>query len=149
LVTVASVIVTLTCTGVLPAVPASLVRRWWCDARVTAYVLSLGGKALRTVPAQRTLTGTERRALALQTGARCAGVGCCPDRPDPLVVLRPHHVRRYADDGSTTLEETLPVCDTLHHDLHDGHQTIRLRDGRYLNEAGFTPTPALYDAPPF
>ena len=131
--------------------PGSLVRRWWCDARVTAYVLSLGGKALRTVHAQRTLTGRERRALAIETGARCAGNGCCPDKPDPLVVLRPHHARRYADNGRTSLDETLPVCDTLHHDLHEGGKTVRLRDGRYLNEQGFTPTPtpSLYDAPPF
>ncbi len=129
--------------------PTSLVRRWWCDAKITSYVLSLGGKALRTVHAQRTLTGLERRALAIETGARCAGIGCCPDRPDPLVVLRPHHARRYADDGVTCLDETIPVCDTLHHDLHEGHQTVRLRDGRYLNEAGFTPRPSLYDAPPF
>ena len=129
--------------------PRSLVRRWWCDARVTGYVLGLGGKALRTVHAQRTLTGRERKALAIETGARCAGIGCCPDKPDPLVVLRPHHARRYADDGSTSLDETLPVCDTLHHDLHEGGKTVRLRDGRYLNEQGFTPTPSLYDAPPF
>ena len=129
--------------------PGSLVRRWWCDARVTGYVLGLGGKALRTVHTQRTLTGRERRALAIETGARCVGIGCCPDTPDPLVVLRPHHARRYADHGSTSLDETLPVCDTLHHDLHEGHKTVRLRDGRYLNEQGFTPTPSLYDAPPF
>ncbi len=129
--------------------PTGLVRRWWCDARITVYVLSLGGKALRTVHAQRTLTARERRALSIETGARCAGIGCCADNPDPLIVLRPHHARRYADDGSTSLDETLPVCDTLHHDLHEGGKTVRLRDGRYLNEQGFTPTPSLYDAPPF
>jgi hypothetical protein len=31
-------------------VPSSLVRRWWCDAKVTAFVLSRGGKALRARP---------------------------------------------------------------------------------------------------
>ena len=58
--------------GSLPAradsgalIPRSMVRRWWCDSSVTAFVMSLGGRALRVVHGQRTLTGRERRALAI------------------------------------------------------------------------------------
>jgi hypothetical protein len=130
-------------------IPRALVRRWWCDAKVTAYVLSLGGKALRVVHAQRTLTGTERRALAVEGGDRCVGDGCCPGTPDPLTPIRPHHVFGYAEDQVTSIDQTLPVCDVLHHDLHEGHKTVRLRDGRYLNEHGFTDGPSLFDPPPF
>ncbi len=129
--------------------PRSLVRRWWCDSNVTAFVLSLGGKALRAVHAQRTLTGLERRALAIESGGTCAGMGCCRGAPDPLVVIRPHHARRFADDGVTTIEETVPVCDVLHHDLHEGQRTVLLRDGRYLSEHGFVDRPTLFDPPPF
>ena len=130
-------------------IPRSLVRRWWCDSTVTATVLSLGGKALRTVHGQRTLSADERRALDLEGGARCAGDGCCRGLPDPLIVLRPHHVHGYAEDQVTSLDETLNVCDTLHHDLHTGKRTLRLRDGRWLNEHGFV-TPTLRDLnPPF
>lgn len=130
-------------------VPARLVRRWWCDARVTAFVLGAGGKALRVVHGGRTLTGVERRALGVEGGDRCAGDGCCAGQPDPLVQVRPHHVRGYAEDQVTSLDETLPVCDVLHRDLHEGHRTVRLRDGRYLNEQGFTGEPSIADHPPF
>ena len=130
-------------------IPKAMVRRWWCDSSVTAYVLSLGGKALRVVHGQRTLTAQERRALATEGGGRCAGDGCCPSSPDALVVLRPHHLLGYNEDQITSLEETIPVCDTLHHDLHDGKKTVRLRDGRYLDEHGYRDGPALDDPPPF
>ncbi|MGB8652233.1 MAG: hypothetical protein WCD35_16410 [Mycobacteriales bacterium] len=130
-------------------IPRAMVRRWWCDAKVTAYVLSLGGKALRVVHSQRTLTGDERRALAVEGGDRCVGDGCCSGLPDPLTPIRPHHVLGYAEDQVTSLEETVAVCDVLHRDLHEGHRTVRLRDGRYLNEHGWTDSPSLFGQPPF
>jgi hypothetical protein len=130
-------------------IPRGLVRRWWCDADVTAFVLTLGGKALRVVHSQRTVTAQERRALAVEGGDRCAGDGCCSGQPDLLTPIRPHHVLGYAEDQVTCLDETLPVCEVLHRDLHEGHRTVRLRDGRYVNEHGFTDAPGLVDQPPF
>ncbi|MCW2601542.1 MAG: hypothetical protein JWM02_3371 [Frankiales bacterium] len=130
-------------------VPRALVRRWWCDSSITAFVLSLGGRALRVVHSQRTLTADERRALAVEGGDRCVGDGCCSGLPDPLVAIRPHHTTGYAEDQITCLDETLPVCDVLHRDLHEGHKTVRLRDGRYLKEHGFVDEPSLDDEPPF
>jgi hypothetical protein len=55
----------------------------------------------------------------------------------------------WAEDQITSLDDTLPVCQVLHRDLHEGHRTVRLRNGRYLNEHGYTDTPSLYDPPPF
>jgi hypothetical protein len=131
-------------------IPRAVVRRWWCDSSVTAFVLTLGGKALRAVHSQRTLSAVEQRALQIEGGGRCPGDGCCPDTPDPLVALRPHHVLGYAEGQVTCLEETLAICDALHHDLHDGRRTVRLRDGRYLNEHGFVERPSPFDdVPPF
>ena len=130
-------------------VPRDVVRRWWGDANVTSYVLSLGGKALRTVHHGRTLTGTERRALHAEGGDRCIGDGCCPGLPDPLIPLRPHHIFGYAENQITSLDDTLPACDTLHDDLHVGHKTVRLRNGRYLNEHGYVTEPNPLDVPPF
>ncbi len=128
--------------------PRSLVRRWWCDSSITSYVLSLGGKALRTIHTGRTLSAIERRALSIEGGGQCAGDGCCASPPDPLVVLRPHHVHGYAEDQITSLEDTLAICDSLHHDLHTGKRTVRLRDGRWLNESGFVDPPLLHLQPP-
>ena len=130
-------------------IPRALVRRWWCDSKVTAFVLTLGGKALRAVHAQRTLSGDERTAQRIEGGDRCAGDGCCSGQPDPLTPLRPHHVLGYAEDQITSLDQTIPVCEVLHRDLHEGKRTVRLRDGRYLNEKGFLDHPDLTDHPPF
>jgi hypothetical protein len=130
-------------------IPRSVVRRWWHDSKVSVYLLSLGGKALRVVHGQRTLTADERRALLIEGGGRCVGDGCCPARPDPLRPLRPHHVLGFAEDQVTTLEQTVPVCDRLHHDLHTGKRTVQTRDGRWLNENGWTEEPRLEDNPPF
>ena len=130
-------------------VPRDLVRRWWGNANLTSFVLSQAGKALRTIHHGRTLTGIERRALHAEGGDRCIGDGCCPGQPDPLVPIRPHHLYGYAEDQITSLDDTLPACDTLHHDLHVGHKTVRLRNGRYLNEHGYVEGPNPLDVPPF
>ncbi len=115
----------------------TLLRRWWCDSNVTAYVLSRGGQALRAVHLGRTLTALERRGAHLEHRNRCAGVGCCRSGLDPTVELRPHHVIGYADSGSTSLDDTILVCDVLHRDIHEGHRRVRLRNGRHLTEAGW------------
>jgi hypothetical protein len=115
----------------------SLLRRWWCDSHVTALLVSRGGKPLGIAHSGRTLTGAERKAVHVQFDQRCIGIGCCRGRPDPLTRLVPHHVYKYADDGITMLEETLLLCDTAHHDIHTGKKTLRLRDGRHVNEQGW------------
>jgi hypothetical protein len=115
----------------------SLLRRWWCDSQVTALIMSRGGRPLGVAHSGRTLTGTERTALQAQSDNRCAAVGCCPGTPDPLRRLVPHHVRRYADDGITSIDESLLLCDTAHHDIHTGKRKLHLRDGRTVNEAGW------------
>jgi hypothetical protein len=147
--------------GALPArgdsgavLSRSMIRRWWSDSRVTAYLLQRGGKVLRVVHTGRTLTATERRAALIEHGNQCAGTGCCRgstgSTTDPTNDLRPHHVRRFTDDGRTSLEETVMICDTLHHDLHEGGKTLRLRNGRYLNENGWVdPTTITLTPPPF
>jgi hypothetical protein len=129
--------------GALPAlaagarpVPASVVRRWWCDATVTGYVLSQGLIPLGHTHTSRTLTAAERKALNLQGGPRCAGLGCC-NADDPLTSLEPHHVQAWAATGHTALGETIWVCPTLHHDIHHG-RTRTLRNGRSLNDHGWT-----------
>jgi hypothetical protein len=116
----------------------SLIRRWWCEgAHVTTLLMSRGWKPLGVVHSARTITGTELKAATVQFDNRCAGDGCCPGTPDPLIPLVPHHVRRHALFGQTSLEENLLACPNLHADLHVGKRTIRLRDGRLINEDGW------------
>lgn len=95
----------------------------------------------------RTLTATERTALSLRDGRRCAGTGCCRgSTDDPLASLEPHHVRGFAESGTTSLAETIWACPSLHHDLHHG-RTVLLRNGRYLSEQGWVDPAQL--TPPF
>jgi hypothetical protein len=115
----------------------SLLRRLWCDSHVTAMLMSSGWKPLGIVHSARTVTGTELKALTAQFDNRCAGDGCCPGTPDPLIPLVPHHVKQHAVYGRTSIDETILACPTLHHDLHTGKRTVRLRDGRLLNEDGY------------
>ena len=119
--------------------PRSLLKRWWCDARVTAYVLSKGLIPLGLVHQGRTLTATERVAANLQRGGLCDRFGCCR-AGDPLLTLTPHHVFAFSEYGRTCLAETIMACDALHDDLHHGN-TVQLRDGRWVNEHGWVDEP--------
>jgi len=48
----------------------------------------------------------------------------------------------WASTGTTSYMDSIPVCHHTHHDLHQGHKTIRLRDGRYLSADGWTDRPS-------
>jgi hypothetical protein len=39
--------------------------------------------------------------------------------------------------GRTTLADIVPLCKGNHHDVHDGHRTLLLRDGRRIDENGW------------
>ncbi len=131
--------------GALPAVassgarvPASLARRWACDSAITRFVLSLGRKIIETSHTERTLKPHERRSKHLETGGHCQGAGCTRGPGHRLI---PHHVTPYAHCRTTSLSDTVLLCDQTHHDVHSGHTTIRLKDGRQLNEHGWVTGP--------
>ena len=131
--------------GALPAVagsgttlPLSLVRRWWCDSDLTRFVFSLGRKVIETSHTARTLKAHERRAAHLQTGGRCQGAGC---HRGPGCRLIPHHADPWAQCHTTSLADTVLLCEQTHHHLHTGH-TIRLKDGRWLGPDGWVPGPS-------
>jgi hypothetical protein len=115
------------------ALPLSLVKKWWCDAYVTRYVLGLGHRVLETSHTSRTLKAHERRIKHLETGGRCQGAGCTRG-PDCRLI--PHHPDAFASCGTTTLGDTVLLCDPEHDAVHRG-QTITLKDGRRLNQHGW------------
>ena len=121
-------------TGALLA--RSVVRRWWCDAHVTALVVSRGWMPLGIAHTGRTLRSLERRASLVQQDHRCAGVDCCAGTPDPLIALVPHHLYDHSTHGRTSIGETVWLCPTGHHDVHTGKRRLRLRDGRLIDENG-------------
>lgn len=126
--------------GALPAtgasgqrLPNALVRRWLCDSALTRYVTDLGHRVVENSHTARTLTHHERRRLDVQTGGRCQTTGC-PPRPDRPVI--PHHIQPWARCHTTSIHDTALLCARCHHDLHLGRATLRLRDGRRINEHG-------------
>jgi hypothetical protein len=131
--------------GALPAIgdsgaplPTSLVQRWLCESYLTRFVLSLGRKVIETSHTERTLKAHERRAKRLETGGRCQGAGCTRG---PGENLTPHHATPWAVCGTTSIADTVWLCEQTHHDIHAGGKTVRLKDGRYLNEHGWADGP--------
>ena len=121
------------------SIPAPLARRWLSDSQLTRLVLSLGRRVIETSHTQRTLKAHERQALHAQWGGRCAAAGCPSPPGTPLV---PHHPHSWAKTRTTSYSDSIPVCHHTHHDLHQGHKIIRLRDGRYLSADGWTDGPS-------
>jgi hypothetical protein len=119
----------------------SVLKRWWCDANITVLLMSSGWTPLGVVHKQRTLTGTELTAAKVQFDNRCAGIGCCPGTPDPLIPLVAHHIDLFSTTGLTSLSTTVIACPVLHDDIHLGKRTIRLRDGRLITEDGYLHDP--------
>jgi hypothetical protein len=127
--------------GVLPgtlATPAgpqtlstSRLRRLACDGHLSAVLLDAAGQPVGASSSRRHANARQRRAITAAQGWLCAVNGC----PRPWTV--PHHVEPFWLSGRTVQRDLRGVCDGCHHDVHDGHRTLRLRDGRLIDELGW------------
>jgi hypothetical protein len=117
--------------------PLSLdaLRRMGCDSRLNAVLLDAARTPIGASGTHRHATERERRALRAMWGDYCAGNGC------PSTDTVPHHVPPWWKTGRTKLGDLVPLCKSDHHDVHDGHRTIRLRDGRLIDENGWVDPP--------
>ena len=128
--------------GALPAtgsagqtLPISLARRLACDTPLTRFVLSLGHKVIETSHTSRTLNPHERKVKQIETGGVCETAGC--GRGDPTGhPLIPHHITPYAQCQTTSLKDTVLLCEISHAHVHHGN-TLRLKNGRRINEQGY------------
>ena len=131
--------------GALPArgasgqhLPVSLVRRWACGpSRLTRHTLSLPGRAIETSHTERTLKAHERRAKRTETAGHCQAAGCRRSAGQLGARMHQHHATPWATTGTTSLADTVLLCDSSHRDLHEGHKKIRLKDGRVLGPDGW------------
>jgi hypothetical protein len=73
----------------------------------------------------------ERRALRARWGPHCAVDGCTHTRTVP------HHAVPWWLSHLTRLSDLVPLCASCHHDLHEGHRTLRLRDQRLIDDHGW------------
>ncbi|MGC4818786.1 DUF222 domain-containing protein [Micromonospora sp. DT63] len=97
------------------------VRRLACDSSVLPAVLGGNSQILDVGRQRRLFTGPLRRALVLRDGG-CAFPGC--DRPSRW--CDGHHVRHWADGGTTTLSNAVLLCGHHHRLLHQGDWIVRI-----------------------
>jgi hypothetical protein len=116
--------------------PSGLVRRLLCDSAITRFVLSLGHRVIESSHTERTIKPHERRIKQIETGGICQAAGCHKGSHTGHVLI-PHHATPYAICGTTSLDDTVLLCEVSHHDIHEGGKTIRLKDGRRLNATGW------------
>jgi hypothetical protein len=106
-------------------------RRLGCDSELTAVLLDAAGKPVGASGTHRTATKRERAALRARWGPTCAIAGCT------RTVTTPHHVIPWWLSQQTVLKDLIPICTPDHRDLHEDHRTLRLRDGRLIDELGW------------
>ena len=91
------------------------VRRLACDAVVSRVITAGRGEPLESGRSTRVVAPSLRRALAVRDGG-CAFPGC--DRP--VSWCDAHHVRHWADGGSTDLANLVLLCRRHHTMTHRG-----------------------------
>jgi hypothetical protein len=97
------------------------VRRLACDARILPIVLGGQGQVLDAGRSRRLATGPLRRALVLRDGG--CSFPCC-DRPPRW--CDSHHLKSWADGGSTDLDNLVLLCGHHHRLIHQGDWTVQL-----------------------
>jgi len=122
-------------TMLLPDGPTSIslaaLRRAGCDGVLAGLLLDAARNPIGASGTHRHATERERRAMRAKWGDYCAGNGC--GRTDTV----PHHVDPWWKSGRTAVEDLIPLCKGNHHDVHDGHRVLLLRDGRMIDENGW------------
>ena len=110
-------------------------QRMGCYSELNAVLLDALGNPIGASGTHRSATPRERRALLARWGPGCIIAGCTGTDTTP------HHVEPWWKCKQTRLRDLAPVCTHCHHDIHDGHATLRLRDGRRIDANGWvTPT---------
>jgi Domain of unknown function (DUF222) len=97
------------------------VRKLACDAQIIPALLGSDGQPVDLGRTSRTFTPAQRRALSLRDHG-CAFPGC--DRPPAW--CDGHHIRFWADGGSTDLRNGVLLCCFHHTTVHHGDWVIRM-----------------------
>ena len=106
-------------------VPAETVRRMACDAAITR-ITGVGELEQEITHASRTIPPSTRRALVARD-RHCVFPGC--GRPPSWCVG--HHLKFWADNGPTTLENLGLLCEGHHRKVHEEGWTLERRDDRW------------------
>ncbi|TCC29817.1 HNH endonuclease [Kribbella sindirgiensis] len=102
---------------------AATIRRLACDAGVIPIVLGSNSEPLDVGRRERLVTKAIRRAL----NTRDRGCVVCNAPP---VMCDAHHLISWIDGGETKVENLVLLCRRDHTDLHHGHWTITITNGK-------------------
>ena len=122
----------LTTPGHPAPLAAATLQRLGCSSELDAVLLDAVGRPVGASHSRRMPTSRERRALRARWGPTCAVAGCTSTRTVP------HHVEPWWLAHRTGLAHLVPLREHCHHDLHEGHRTLRLRDGRLVDDRGWS-----------
>jgi len=104
-------------------------RRLACDSGILPTILNSASLPLDLGRERRLYTGPIRRALEIRDRG-CCFPGC--DRPRPWCTA--HHIKHWADGGSTSITNGAMLCDRHHHVIHQGEWHIRINPNDHLPE---------------
>jgi hypothetical protein len=106
--------------------PVATARRLACDSELIPVVLNGDGVVLDEGRAKRLATRAQRLAIAAMHRT-CLFPGCEVTVDD----CRIHHVTEWTRErGETNLHDLGPVCETHHHDVHEGGWGLDLTSDR-------------------
>lgn len=97
-----------------PGVTAETSRRIACDSSVVAIKEGKNGEPLSIGRRSRTIPPAMRRALRVRDKG-CRFPGCTNTR-----FVDGHHIKHWADDGETSLDNLVMLCRHHHHLVHEG-----------------------------
>jgi hypothetical protein len=95
--------------------PIETIRRMACEAEIIPIVLGSNGVVLDVGRATRLATRYQRKALEAMY-AHCAIPKCAT----PMAQCQPHHIRYWRDDGTTDMNNLVPLCSSHHRSVHEG-----------------------------
>ena len=105
--------------------PVSTVQRMCCDSTIIGITLGENSEVLNVGRQQRTANRAQRRALRAMYRT-CAHPHCevVFDR------CKIHHIIWWTKNGSTDLDNLLPLCEQHHHQVHEGNWTLTMTPDR-------------------
>ena len=103
-----------------PLLTGETARRIGCDAAVTPVLVGQEGEILNVGRRTRTVPASTRRALNLRD-RRCQWRGCTV----PASQCQPHHIRHWADGGSSRTPNLRLYCERHHQLLHPENARFR------------------------
>jgi hypothetical protein len=105
----------------------STARRLTCDCPTSTATSSPDGELLHLGRRTRRIRNRLRRAVNLRDDGRCQVPGCT----EAATVI--HHLRHWANGGTTCLPNLVSLCDGHHWQVHEGGFTLAVRKpGQYV-----------------